>query len=101
MRHRPQPVAGGLQGHARVGAQDRGDHQDPPARPQEHHRARLHHRLRDRCPGGDCGLKERFKRIHQERKTSIVSYWPWSLSHNHYISTPDAQRTAAGRGLSR
>ena len=53
MRHRPQPLARGLQGHARIGAPHGGDHPHAPPRAEGHRGARLHHRLRDRRFGGN------------------------------------------------
>ena len=53
MRHRPEPLVGGLQGHPDLRPQDRRDHQDPPTRAEGRRGARVHHRFGNRGAGGD------------------------------------------------
>ena len=53
VRHRPQPLARGLQGHARVRPPHGGDYPHTPPRAKGHRGARLHHRLRDWRAGGN------------------------------------------------
>ena len=53
MRHRPQPLARGLQGHTRIRPPHSGDHPHTSPRAEGHRGARLHHRLRDWRSGGN------------------------------------------------
>ncbi len=53
MRHRPKPLARGLQGHTRIRPPHGGDHPHTSPRAEGYRGARLHHRLRDWRSGGN------------------------------------------------
>ena len=53
MRHRPEPLVRGLQGHPDLRPQNRRDHPDAPARAEGRRGARVHHRFGDGGAGGD------------------------------------------------
>ena len=53
VRHRPQPLARGIQGHTRVRPPHGGDHPHTSPRAEGYRGARLYHRLRDWRSGGN------------------------------------------------